>query len=150
MSTKVIARMTVIREVGATMIIEIQDDATFHMFYHIYSQQGKRRSTKRQVRTANRDEGLRPYYAAHRLEPGLQVLEANWRKQPGVKSVTVRILRKKMYRQLCNAAPDQLGLTKVHVGFKPERPMPAIMPAVLPRGYTAMHKRLEVLTGGGR
>ena len=121
MSAKVIARMTVTREVGATMIIEIQDDATFHTFYRIYSQQGKRRSTKTQVRTANRNEGLSPWYAAYRMEPGLNVLAENWKKHPGVKSVKVRIIRKKIYRNLCTVAADQLGITNVNMTLSEKR-----------------------------
>lgn len=107
----VVARLTVIRAVGCRTIIEVCEDATFHTFYRIFSQEGSRRSTKRMVRTASRNEGLISYQA-HRMTPGLQILADRWLEQPGVESVKVRILRKRAYRQLVNATPDRLGLTK--------------------------------------
>lgn len=143
---KCVARLTVVREVGETMIVEVSEDATFTAFYRIYSQQGKRRSTKRLVRTASRNEGLRPWYAAYRMQPGLEVLAENWRKQPGVKKVTLRIIRKRIYKRLIHAAPDVLGLTRVSAGFQAKRPAPAIMPMVLPSGYTPIKRRFEILT----
>lgn len=142
---RVVARMTVVREVGATMIIEIRDDATFHSFYHIYSQQGRRRSTKQLVRTANRNEGLRPWHAAYRMTPGLEVLESFWKQQPGVMSVKVRFLRKRIYRRLISAAADELGLAQAHAGYATVRPQP-VYPIQLPQGYTPMKKRFEILT----
>ena len=50
----VVARMTVIREVGNLTIVEVYEDAMFSNFYHISTQVGKRRSTKRLIRIANR------------------------------------------------------------------------------------------------
>jgi hypothetical protein len=109
----VIARLTVIRAVGCKTIIEVRDDATFNSFYRFYSQEGNRRSTKRQVRCASRNEGLLPYYLAYRMTPGLEKLAERWRVHPGVVSVKVRIIRKRAYRKLINAAPHELGLTKM-------------------------------------
>ena len=144
-SGKCIARMTVVREVGATTIVEVFENASFHTFYWFFSQQGRRRSTKQLVRTASRNEGLRPGYAAYRMTPGLEVLAEYWRKQPGVKSVTVRVLRKRIYKKLINAAPDVLGLVKVSAGFQAKRPQAAITPAVLPKGYTPLRGRFEIM-----
>jgi hypothetical protein len=140
---KAVARLTVRREIGDTIIVEVHEDATFHAFYRFHTQSGTRRSTKRLVRTASRNEGLRPYYAAYRMQPGLEVLAENWKKQPGIKSVTVRIIRKRIYKQLINAAADALGLTKVHAGFKAERPQGYSVR--LPQGYTPLEKRFEIL-----
>ena len=127
-SGKCIARMTVTRDLGNVTIVEIYDSATFHSFYWYWTQIGRRRSTKRLVRTASRNEGLRPYAAAYRMQPGLEVLAENWKKQPGVKSVKVRIIRKRVYKRLCTMAPDQLGLTRVYPGFAVRRPSPVSIP----------------------
>jgi len=141
-----VARLTVTREVGNVTIIEVCERASFHSFYWIFTRTGRRHSTKTPVRTASRNEGLRPYSQAYRMQPGLEVLAENWKKQPGIKAVTLRIIRKRIYKQLVTCAPDVLGLTKVHVGFKAERPKPAISPFVLPKGYTPIKRRFEILT----
>jgi hypothetical protein len=111
-NNKVVARLTVIREVGCKTIIEVQDDATFSRFYHFYMQEGNRRSTKRAVRAGSRNEGI-PSYQVLRARPGLERLADAWQKQPGVVSVKLRILRKRAYLKLIDARPDQLGLTKM-------------------------------------
>ena len=109
---KVVARLTVTREVGCKTIIEVQEDATFSRFYHFYSQEGNRRSTKRPVRAASRNEGI-PAYQVLRIQPGLEQIAQAWRKHPGVTAVTVRIIRKRAYKKLISARPDELGLTKM-------------------------------------
>ena len=109
----VVARLTVIREVGNRTIVEVSDDATFSSFYRIFTQIGNRRSTKKFVRAASRNEGLLPYYRAYLMVPGLKVLAEHWSRQPGVSSVKIRIIKKRTYRQLLSARPDQLGLTHV-------------------------------------
>ena len=111
----VVARLTVTRAVGNVTIIEVYEDATFSNFYHISTQVGKRRSTKRLVRVANRNEGIQPYYRAHLVQPGLKGLAEHWQKMPGVASVKVRIIKGRAYRRLINATPDQLGLTRMPV-----------------------------------
>ena len=109
----VVARLTVVRALGNVTIIEVHSDATFSCFYHIFTQVGKRRSTKRLVRTASRNEGLLPYYRAYLMVPGLKVLAEHWSRQPGVSSVKIRIIKKRAYRKLLSARPDELGLTKM-------------------------------------
>lgn len=113
----VVARLTVVREVGNRTIIEVNEDATFSSFYHISTQVGQRRSTKRLVRVANRNEGIQPYYRAHLVQPGLKGLAEHWQKMPGVVSVKIRIIKGKAYRRLINATPDKLGLTRTSVRF---------------------------------
>lgn len=128
---KVIARMTVTRPRGNLTIIEVREDATFSSFYQVYTQIGKRRSTKRLIRTANRNEGLQPYFRAHLLQPGLEKLAEHWCKIPGVQSVKVRIIRKRLYRKLINARPDELGLVKTKVNIPIERFSPLRIPVQL-------------------
>jgi hypothetical protein len=111
----VVARLTVTRAVGCKTIIEVCADATFNAFYRFHTQQGNRRSTKRLVRTANRNEGLQPYFQAYRMTPGLEKLAEFWRTQPGVTTVTVRIIKRRAYKQLITARPDVLGMTKTSV-----------------------------------
>jgi hypothetical protein len=121
----VVARLTVTRAVGCKTIIEVQADATFHSFYRFHTQQGNRRSTKQLVRTANRNEGLRPYFQAYRMTPGLEKLAEFWKQHPGVTAVTVRIIRRRAYRKLITARPDELGLTKTSVKL----PRPSFSPS---------------------
>lgn len=108
----VVARLTITRAVGCRTIIEVCEDATFNAFYRIHTQDGNRRSTKRLVRTSNRNEGISSWMPAHRMTPGLELLAARWTSHPGVTAVTVRILRKRAYKRLISASPDVLGLTK--------------------------------------
>lgn len=121
----VVARLTVTRTLGAKTIIEVCADATFNSFYRFFTQQGNRRSTKRLVRTANRNEGLRPYFQAYRMTPGLEKLAEFWKQHPGVTTVTVRIIRRRAYKRLITARPDELGLTKTSV----QLPRPSFCPS---------------------
>jgi hypothetical protein len=106
----VVARLTITRALGNLTIVEVWEDASFSRFYKIFTQNGRRRSTKRLVRAANRNEGLKPY-TAHAVKPGLEVLAAHWLSMPQVASVKVRIIRKRAYKRLISASPDQLGMT---------------------------------------
>jgi len=119
----VVARLTVTRAVGSRTIIEVMENATFSNFYRISIQQGNRRSTKRLVRMANRNEGLRSY--GHDQQPGLETIAARWSQQPGVASVKIRIIRKRSYKKLISARPDQLGLTRstVHLPLRSFSPL---------------------------
>ena len=117
--SSVVARMTVTRALGAVTIVEVHESASFSEFYRFFTQDGRRRSTKRLVRKANRNEGLTPW-GAHLQQPGLEVLAEAWRKMKNVEKVTVRILKKRMYRQLISANPSELGQVKVNTRFAPE------------------------------
>ena len=123
MSTNVLARLTVIRQNGVRTIVEVHAGATFHRFYSYYRQQGAKRSTKEMIRTASRNEGLNPV-AAHRQMPGLKTIAVRLLALQAttnpVISTKIRIMQARAYKKLINAAPDQLGLTKVSVGFAPE------------------------------
>jgi hypothetical protein len=121
----VVARLTATRAVGCKTIIEVCEDATFNSFYRFFTQQGNRRSTKKLVRTANRNEGLRPYFQAYRMTPGLEKLAEFWRNHPGVTAVTVRIIKRRAYKRLITARPDELGLTKTSV----QLPRPSFSPS---------------------
>ena|GEM_PF-3242168 len=114
MNTNVIARLTLQRQNSRTTIVEIHRDATFSQFYRFYIQDGNRRSTKRLVRTASRNEFL-PVINTHLHQPGLDVIEKRLRsfqsESNPVVSARLRILRKRIYRKLLSARPDELGLT---------------------------------------
>jgi hypothetical protein len=106
--SQVVARMTVTRKLGVRTIIEVHSDSTFQAFYHFYTQQGAKRSTRKFIRTAGRNEGL-PYIGAHRMTPGLEILACRWATMQHVERVQVRILRKRAYRKLINARASDLG-----------------------------------------
>ena len=146
-SKTVVARMTVTRADNSKVIVEIHSDATFIQFYHFYTQQGNKRSTKTETRTASRIEGM-PHVNAHLYTPGLEtvrkVFERPTQWAAPVRSIKLRILRRRMYRELLQKAPDVLGLTRVSIGFKTERPQPAILPISLPQGYPSV-KRWSIL-----
>jgi hypothetical protein len=113
----VIARMTIKRAVGDTTIIEVHEDANFSHFYRIYSQCGRRRSTKRLVIHANRNYGIQSYSAAHRIVPGFERLAEMWSARPHIESVKVRILQRRAYKRMISMSPDQLGLTHSSIGL---------------------------------
>ena len=121
----VVARLTAIREIGVRTIIEVHDDddTTFSTFFHYYTQVGLKRSTKTQIRVANRNDGLHPWYRAYRIQPGLEALAEHWKKMPQITSVRVRIIKKRAYRRLLEAAPDVLGLVKDRAQFSHEQPI---------------------------
>jgi len=147
--SKVVARLTAIRSVGVRTIIEICEDASFHNFYRYYTQQGTRRSTKTPVRTASRNEGLHPWHRTYRMEPGLEVLATRMLDQKQFSSVKVRILKKRAYRQLLDAAPDVLGLTKVTRYADPRimtLPTPRL-PVNIPAGWLTIEKRVNIILG---
>lgn len=109
----VVARLTIFLRDGKRMIVEVEDGCRFSSFYHFYTQQGARRSTKEHLRAGSRNEGLGQigYF-----QPGLESVAAKIEKysnpaNPIVKK-TLRIIRCRAYRKLINARPDQLGLTK--------------------------------------
>jgi len=151
----VVARLTAVREVGVRTIIEVYTDASFHSFFQFFTQEGLRRSTKKLVRSSNRNEGLAPWHRAYRMTPGLEVIAEHLRGMKQFKSVTVRIIRRRAYRQLLAAAPDVLGLTKVERVPDP-RLLPktalrytAAYPVNIPQGYLTIKKRVSILTGRG-
>ena len=149
--TVVVARLTAIRRVGVRTIIEVCADASFHDFYRYYTQQGSRRSTKTLVRTASRNEGLHPWYRAYYLQPGLDVLATRMIDQKQFVSVKVRVIKKRAYRQLLEAAPDVLGLTKVKQLPDPriaKLPTPRL-PVNLPAGWLTIEKRMNIILGRG-
>lgn len=153
-SNTVVARMTVTRADNSKVIVEIHSNATFYKFYHFYSQTGNRRSTKKEIRTASRNEGV-PTVNAHLFTPGLEMVQANFLccqvgRIAAVISIKMRILRRKMYRELVNMAPDVLGLVKVDANPFAKRPQPVRYPIRLPEAYTPIKKRWEILSGVNR
>lgn len=121
---EVIARLTVYLESGKRMIAEVHATSTFNNFYRIYEQDGARRSTKTLARNANRNEGnpaWQPY--SQWQKPGLELLAQKWQEHyrrfgDPVQRVSVRILKRRAYKHLLAASPDQIGLTQV-----PYRPL---------------------------
>jgi hypothetical protein len=146
MNAKVIARLTVIRRDGNRTIVEVHTDARFHSFYHFYQQQGRRYSTKKEFRTASRNEGL-PVINTHLQKPDLALIEKRLQiygaQSNPVVETRIRIIRKRAYKRLINAAPDQLGLSRVGiVDLRLRKPIPVQLPE--PK------KRYSVLTGWSR
>lgn len=140
----VLARLVVNRANGKRMIVEVHSDATFCQFYKFYMQDGSRRSTKRQFRTANRNEGLR-HINAHDQQPGLGAIAKQitrtsaaflMRSEDGhinpVVSIKLRIFKKRAYERLLRLAPDQLGMTKLTRRDLNSQPITGIrIPAIL-------------------
>lgn len=142
--SKVVARMTIERGVGVKTIVDVDENATFSEFYRFYSQEGRRYSTKKQTRVANRNEGIQPW---GREQPGLEVLAVRFEGMAHVKSVKVRIIRKRAYRRLISAAPDQLGsLPKVGMAnLMPGNHHP--VGAFVPSKQTPVKSRYSILAG---
>jgi hypothetical protein len=125
MSGNVIARLTVNRANGNKLIVEVHSDATFNQFYRYFKQVGNRRSTKEQIRVTSRNDGLKPINA-HLQTPGLEAISNQiiassavflLRSENGtinpVVSIKLRILKKRAYRKLITARPDDLGMTRL-------------------------------------
>ncbi len=148
---KVIARLTAIRAIGVRTIIEVQEDATFVSFYHYFTQDGLKWSTKKFVRTANRNESLLPHYRAYRLQPGLEAIAEHLKTMPQFTSIKIRIIRKRAYRKLLAAAPDALGIVKVKSQPDPRLlPKPVLrFPVRFPDGHLTIKKRFSILMGRG-
>lgn len=120
MNAPIVARLTATREDDSRIIVEVHADATFHRFYNFFSQQGSKRSTKKFLRFASRNEGLDPVNT-HLQIPGLEILALRFvhnKFGSRVVSTRIRFYGKREYKRLINAAPDALGLTKVDAGFE--------------------------------
>lgn len=120
----VVARLTVTRANGMRTVVEIWADASFHNFYRYFRQNGARRSTKTLIRTASRNEGV-SWMKFEPLHPvGLETIASRLENYAGesnpVVKKSIRIIRKRAYRQLLSARPDELGLTKT--SFQLPRP----------------------------
>jgi len=148
----VVARLTAIRKVGTKLIIEVRSDASFGCFYQYFTQDSNRRSTKTLIRTASRNEGLHPWYRAYRMQPGLEVIAARLLDQTQFVSVKVRIIKKRVYRQLLETVPDVLGLTKVaHTTDRRISTLPTPrMPVYIPAGWLTIEKRMDIILGRSR
>ncbi len=110
----VVARLTVQRANGIRMIVEVQSDSKFSSFYFFYTQEGRRRSTKRFLHRRSRNMGV-SVIGYH--QPGLESVLAQIEKyadpsNPIVKT-SIRILQRKAYKKLISARPDELGLSRM-------------------------------------
>ena len=127
MTSRILARLTVTREDDSKVIVEVHANATFHAFYRFYTQQGRRRSTKKLTRCASRNEGLHPVNA-HLQVPGLEILALRFMHNrfgnSPIANVKIKYFSKKGYRKLIKASPDQLGLTRVRAMFGEQKPLP--------------------------
>lgn len=130
----VIARLTVTRQDGKKTIVEVHPGATFHSFYQVYVQTGRRWSTKRQVRVASRNEGLMAINA-HRQTPGLEAFAARIAVFKSVSnpitSSKIKIFKKRVYKRLLAATPESLGLVKSRVNIPMHRFQPRGIPVQL-------------------
>ena len=146
--SSVVARLTVTRALGAVTVIEVHEGATFSEFYRFFTQDGRRRSTKRLVRKANRNEGLAPW-GAHLQQPGLEVLAEAWRKMKNVDQVRIRIIQKRAYRRLISANPSELGQVKVAARFAPEPAYLATPAGALQFRQVEKRSRSKIHAGAG-
>ena len=133
MNTNVIASLTVTRQNGRKTIVEIHRDATFIQFYHFHSQDGLKRSTKRLVRIASRNEFL-PIINAHLHKPGLDViakrLESFGAQSNPVINTKIQIIKKRIYRKMLSMRPDELGLTRlITTDLNLSKPIPVSVPS---------------------
>jgi hypothetical protein len=106
----VLARLTLTRANGRRTIVEVHEGATWSAFFHYFSQDGKKRRTKTQIRSAGRTDGGRLNPSLENVASKLAVYQSM--SNPVVRS-TIRIFRKARYQQLLNARPDELGLVQM-------------------------------------
>ena len=147
----VVARLTATRADKKRLIVEVYQDATFHKFYHFFTQVGDDAGTKTEVRVASRNEGIRPHYRAPWAVPGLYKVGERLSKGIGeYKTVKILILDPGEYERLIQAAPDALGLTKTTLNLPRERHwhrVAGLIPVRIPAGFTPLKKRFSILTG---
>lgn len=138
---KVVARMTIVKRGSSKLIVEIHSDASFHKFYCWYSQEGRKR--KMLLRTSQRNDGL--HYASAQNQPGLEVLaarQASFNKD--IVSVTIKVLQKRMYKNLLHCRPDELG---AGMPISNSQNLRAAFPTHIPSTYTPMQKRMNIIAG---
>ena len=129
----VIARLTAERSDGLRIIAEVHEDATFMNFFDWSTQQGRRWSTKKHTRFSSRNDGL-SHINAHRHTPGLEALKTKLESLTLAKfsKITIRILRKRAYQKLINAAPDALGPLPIVIPYNPipvtQSPIRVVLP----------------------
>jgi hypothetical protein len=102
----VVARLTITRASGRRIIVEVREGSKFASFYRFYGQDGARRSTKKWIRNGSRSEGPNLTAILERMK-GFAA-ESN----PVIHS-KLRIIKRRAYRKLITARPDELGLTKM-------------------------------------
>jgi hypothetical protein len=110
----VVARLMITRSNGWKTIVEVEDGSTFHSFFKYYKQFKNKRSTKELIRIANRNDGG---ISKPRLENIAEKLSIYQSMSNPVVTVQIRILKKREYRRLIDATPDQLGLTNTAVNL---------------------------------
>lgn len=121
-----IARLTVTRKNGWKTIVTVEADATLTSFYKFHRQHGAKRSTKELIRTAGRSEGMTLIgQGAHRQKPGLELilqrLENYGSESNPIINAKLRIIKKRAYKKLISARPDELSMVKSYVNVPRER-----------------------------
>jgi hypothetical protein len=132
--------MTITKQSGPKLIVEVHTDAGFLNFYNWYTQDGRKR--KKFVRTSHRGDGLERHYD-HNTTPGLELIAKgmqalansmdrmahDYRRAALSKpiadyhiiSAVIKVYKKRLYAKLLNCPPNELngGLVKA-VSTAPE------------------------------
>lgn len=148
----VVARLTAIREDRSRLIVEVSTDSTYSKFYKSFTQQGTKRSSKKLVRTSNRNMCI-PHLNAHLHQPGLEAVKDFLEKKGGYVSVKVRVVKKRIYKHLITCAPDVLGgMARSKETFSHERHWERgnAIPIQLPKEYVSPLRRRELAKIGAR
>jgi len=106
---------------GRKIYIEVQDGSMFVKFYTVYTVRGKGRQ-----RTVERNIFHDRNFAAS-IEEAAKKLEKHFNTfgKAKVKKTTIKIYRKKLYKQRFKMRPDELGLARVRPLFnRPKQTAP--------------------------
>lgn len=144
---QVVARLTLAQQNNVKLIVEVNEGATFHQFYHWYRQEGRKR--KIFLRTSNRNDGIKSHWRGAFEMPGLDVLAARVTSfDKTVTGVTLKVLRKRKYNTLLTSTPDALG-DGLPTGDRAAAILEARkgIPVHLPSNYLTLQKRMDILTG---
>lgn len=106
----VLARMTITRANGNRIIVEVEAGSKFSSFFKFYKQDGARRSTKAFFRHGCRNEGGMRDPRLENIAARITMVQS---QENPVVNVKIRIIKRRAYRKLLSARPDQLGLTKM-------------------------------------
>ena len=104
---------------GRKIYIEVRDNSKFVQFYTVYTIRGRGRAREYQA-----NPGLNRNYA-NSIEAAAEKMAKHFNTfgTAKVRQTTVKVYRKKLYKQRFKMRPDELGLTRVRPLFnRPNAP----------------------------
>lgn len=131
--SRVVACLTMTKQNGRKIIVEVHDDAGFSNFYNWYSREGRKHKVFRRV--SHRSDGIEPWYMQSQVPPSLERLAETTQKHAEklaghrssyheitmawaderIVDIKIKVLSRKKYLRLLSCPADELpgGMTKI-------------------------------------